>query len=323
MISLEHQDISTGTGSTALAASSHLAEALCVETELDRLRGIITQWIDSCNKEMRPFLRLQFLGRSKYFRPAMIFACRMATSPDGVDSRLIVSAAALEMLHNMTLIVDDLLDRSRFRRGQLTLHCRYGRLPALMTAGFITGAAFQLVRQSPYDILCLSELIERLGAAECLQWRLRRHPLGIEDWRIIASEDTGTMFETCACLATQDDRLREFGRLVGMLYHGCDDVGDISGAAALGGGGHEDLRDGILTLPLAIAMRDADVAGRFRSGTRDDLMVIAPKIKLALSDAERYLDSLAQEAIEEANRVAPNPKPLISIVQHTRRLSKL
>ena len=38
------------------------------------------------------------------------------------------------------------------------------------------------------------------GAAECLQWRLRRQPLGLEDWRAIAGEDTGSMFEICAAL---------------------------------------------------------------------------------------------------------------------------
>ena len=34
-------------------------------------------------------------------------------------------------------------------------------------------------------------LLKRLGVAECMQWRLRRQPLGVEDWRLIAGEDTG------------------------------------------------------------------------------------------------------------------------------------
>ena len=32
--------------------------------------------------------------------------------------------------------------------------------------------------------------LKRLGVAECMQWRLRRQPLGVEDWRKIAGEDT-------------------------------------------------------------------------------------------------------------------------------------
>jgi len=97
----------------------------------------------------------------------------------------------------------------------------------------------------------LAELMQRLGVAECAQWRLRRHPLGVEDWRMIAGEDTGSMFEICARLGARDDRLRKFGLLLGLVYHGCDDVGDVRGAVALGGGGEKDVLDGILTLPAA------------------------------------------------------------------------
>jgi hypothetical protein len=51
------------------------------------------------------------------------------------------------------------------------------------------------------DIRLFSELMKRLAAAECMQWNTRRQPHGVEDWLTIASEDTGSMFETCACLA--------------------------------------------------------------------------------------------------------------------------
>ena len=42
-----------------------------------------------------------------------------------------------------------------------------------------------------------------------------------------------------------------------MLYHGCDDVADVRGTTALGGGSEKDIIDGILTLPAAIAIRDS------------------------------------------------------------------
>ena len=57
-------------------------------------------------------------------------------------------------------------------------------------------------------------------------------------------------------LPTRDDLLRKFGALLGLLYHGCDDVGDVKGLELLGGGGDDDLRDGILTLPASIAIKD-------------------------------------------------------------------
>lgn len=304
-----------------LSASRNLIEALGFEGHISRLKSFIRHWIDSCDKEMVEFLKWQFLGRSKYFRPVTTFACHQAVSTKRIDHTLIQSAVVVELLHNVSLIIDDILDRSRFRRDRLTLHCKFGNLPALMSAGFITAEGFKLVKQDSYAVQCLADLLRRLGVAECLQWRLRRHPLGVEDWREIAGEDTGSMFETCACLGTRNNDLRAFGRLLGILYHGCDDVGDVRGAIALGGGGEEDLRDGILTLPVAIAIRNPEIAVRFRNGSPSDRMILMKKMAATLPEAEKYLDRIAQEAIEEAESFATSPEPLITLVLHTRLLS--
>ena len=71
------------------------------------------------------------------------------------------------------------------------------------------------------------------------------------------------MFEICAVLGARSQRLRQYGHLLGVLYHGCDDVGDQRGLEALGGGGEEDIRDGILTLPAALAIRDPEIRELF------------------------------------------------------------
>ncbi len=289
--------------------------------ELETLRKFLHDWAGRGDREVQAMLGWQFFGRSKYFRPVTVFACHVAMSGDEVTERVIRSAAAIEMVHNVSLIVDDILDRSRFRRGVLTLHCRFGLLPALMTSGYITADTFQLVDADPFAIQRIAELFRRLASAETLQWRLRRQPLGVEDWRIIAGEDTGSMFEAAACLGTGDEKLRHYGHLLGMLYHGCDDVGDVKGAVALGGGGEEDLRDGILTLPAAIAIRDPDTALLFRNPTPEGLQQLLVKMEEALPIAERYLDRIAEEAIAEATRVAPLPEGLIALVRNTRRLS--
>ena len=55
------------------------------------------------------------------------------------------STIALELFQNVSLIDDDILDRSRFRRGRLTLHCRLGDLRAWMTAGHLTAGGFAMV----------------------------------------------------------------------------------------------------------------------------------------------------------------------------------
>src|SRR5262249_18285994 len=160
--------------------------------------------------------------------------CYRALYQGPTPPQLVRSAAVLEMFHNVSLIIDDIVDASPTRRGVPTLHNQFGTLPALMTSGYIVADGYRLIAHDPHDIRLLSELLMRLGVAECMQWRLRRKPLGVEDWRRIAGEDTGSMFEVCACLGTRTEELRRFGHLLGVLYHGCDDVGDVRGALALG-----------------------------------------------------------------------------------------
>ncbi len=289
--------------------------------ELEQLKSFLQAWTEGSNPELKPLLQWQFLGRSKYFRPVTLFACHTAMIDAPIGMLTIRAAAAVEMVHNVSLIVDDILDRSRFRRGVLTLHCRFGMLPALMASGYISADAYELVDKNPFAVRRIAELFRRLAAAETLQWRLRRQPLGVEDWRIIAGEDTGSMFEACACLGTGDESLRQYGRLLGMLYHGCDDVGDVKGAVALGGGGEEDLRDGILTLPAAIAIQDPETALQFRNPSPEGLQHLLKKMEEALPAAERYLDTIAAEAETEAQRVAHSPEVLLKLVRNTRRLS--
>jgi geranylgeranyl pyrophosphate synthase len=154
-----------------------------------------------------------------------------------------------------------------------------------------------------------------------MQWRLRRQPLGVEDWRKIAAEDTGSMFETAACLGDRSGRLRKFGALLGLLYHGCDDVADVRGTTALGGGGFDDLRDGILTLPAALAIRDPQTACIFCNPSPNDLQHLARAFQAQLIEAEAYLDTIADEAKTEALLFACNPQPLLALIAHTRRLS--
>jgi len=318
-------------------STAGIIDDLRLADEMARLRETIGGWVERAHLEMRDALRWQFDSGSKYFRPLTLFSCHRAMAPAPVSKGLLNAALAVELFHNVSLVIDDIVDHSDARRGKPTLHRRFGELPALMVSGYIVADGYQIV-SSPgsYDetdrfdealvqlnVSLLSELMRRLGVAECMQWRLRRQPLGLEDWRTIAGEDTGSMFEVCACLGTRSEVLRKFGRLLGMLYHGCDDVGDVRGAQALGGGGKEDLRDGILTLPAALAIRDPALREVFcRADPSDaDLELLAGAFAARLDDAERVLDEIAQEAKDQARRHARDPAPLLALVDHTRQLS--
>jgi hypothetical protein len=107
-----------------------------------------------------------------------------------------------------------------------------------------------------------------------------------------------------------------------LLYHGCDDVGDVKGLAALGGGGEEDLRDGILTLPAALAIREPAAARIFCHPEAANLAELGGYFVAKLSEAEDYLDKIAEEGRTEARSFAADPAPLIALIEQTRQLSR-
>ncbi len=313
-------------------ATGDIISALGFQAEMDTLRGAIGQWVENADVEMREMLTHQFQARSKYFRPLTIFSCYRATSAQTIPGALITAAQVIEMFHNVSLIVDDIVDESHERRGVPTLYREFQLLPALMASGYIVAEGYEILSRQlqensctvQYQIGLFSELMKRLGVAECKQWRLRRQPLGVADWEDIAQEDTGSMFEVCACLGGQSEHLRMFGRYLGMLYHGCDDVGDVKGLTALGGGGEEDLRDGILTLPAALAIRDDSIRELFCNPgpSREVLQRLALAYRAQIPDAELHLDEIADRARRQARDYSVFPEPLIALVDHTRHLSR-
>jgi geranylgeranyl pyrophosphate synthase len=303
------------TGTISLGAD------LKFEQEMHALTAAIGDWINHCDPEIQEALKWQFVAGSKYFRPVTVFSCYRSCGSKEIPSSVIRSAFLIELFHNVSLVIDDIVDNSESRRNRLSLHGKFGQLAALMTSGYIVADGFAIARDDPQASLLFSELLKRLAIAECMQWRLRRQPLGVEDWRRIAAEDTGSMFEIAACLGDRSGRLRKFGGLLGLLYHGCDDVADVRGTTALGGGGFDDLRDGILTLPAALAIRNPHTARIFCNPSPNELEELAHAFKAQIAEAEAHLDSIAEEAKTEALLFAYDPEPLLALIAHTRRLS--
>lgn len=371
-------------------------------------RKILHDWIrNATDPNVREFLTHQFDCEAKYFRPLTIFSCHRAVTNSPVPAALITSAQIVEMFHNVTLIIDDIVDRSDTRRGKPTMwqYAREsegprrntgkrgdggslwrntedgGKLTAYMVAGYIIADGYDILargmmdeygdlcdhesdedeahsfvppgKNAPdakksildktglisrksgealnrcgpgrYDMRLLSELVKRLAIAECVQWRNRKTKLTLADWHYLAREDTGSMFEICAAMGARSQRLRRFGRLLGMLYHGCDDVADLRGAIALGGGGDEDLEEGILTLPASLAIQGDDRLGAIFCKdirSKSDMRTLRIAFEAQLDASERELNRLKDEALEEIEKASLRaPEYLIALVTDTRKLS--
>jgi geranylgeranyl pyrophosphate synthase len=89
--------------------------ALGFNIEIGCLRASVADLVASCNKEVRPAREWQFLGDSKYFRPLTVFSCYRAAHDGPIPPQIMNAALVVEFFHNVSLIIDDIVDKSPIR----------------------------------------------------------------------------------------------------------------------------------------------------------------------------------------------------------------
>ena len=219
-------------------------------------------------KERFPFLS-DALGHvyetsGKRFRPALTLLAADFHPHDGV--KVEIMATAVELLHIATLIHDDTIDSSSFRRGKETLSSMWGRNVAVLVGDYIfaSSATFVcdtehvgVIRRFSETIMDLSsgelrELVDTFSSDQTVDGYYKR-----------IYEKTASLFSTSgesgAILsgATSDQvvALKEYSCELGMAFQIVDDILDFEGTEQeIGKPVGSDLAQGILTLPAFTAM---------------------------------------------------------------------
>ncbi len=210
------------------------------------LRGIPPSLLSTAEHQLRG------MKRTKGWRIGLVqAACSMKQAPYSLDLLLNLGQTACA-LHEISLIVDDLLDGDLERRGQLSLHEHSGRNRAGFLAGWYAAKAFEGHSQMASTIKAIAEVIERVVWGEAEQEALSKgrgeRPTSVLIWEKLALDDTGAFFFfPFKALGVGGDWKSWVERLA-LLYHGLDDLEDILGEGSLAGGGDADVRDGVPTL---------------------------------------------------------------------------
>lgn len=207
-----------------------------------------------------------FLTRSgKQLRP--IVTILMAKMLGQVNQKTIYGAAALELLHNATLMHDDVIDQSAQRRGADTINARWdNRIAVLMGDFFLSKCLFCSNSTGSLEISnILADLVASLVEGELEQIsNIRSRMLTEEAYFSVIRGKTASLFAACMKIgaisvdASDDDiqRAVRIGELMGMLFQIRDDVFDYYPATAEVGKptGH-DIMEGKITLPLLYALQ--------------------------------------------------------------------
>lgn len=174
----------------------------------------------------------------KRLRPQLGILAYLAAGGQDVQ-RVVPMSAAIEMVHTATLVHDDINDHSLTRRGQITVHARWGRTFALLAGDYLFTKVYEMM--APYDSeynVIMAEACTRLVEGETLQAAAAKAgEMDRETYKTIISRKTASLFEAAArmgaMLADADEALVEalatYAYNLGLTFQIVDDILDIVG----------------------------------------------------------------------------------------------
>lgn len=251
---------------------------------------------DTAPGPVKPVLQYQLKGleRSKGYRIAFLYASAQCASSGLTYHELVGRAAVLHLFHESCLLFDDIFDRSRYRRGQIAAHCKFGRVPAICTAVWAKDVGLARYKESSALIEAICQCTTALIDAEAFQWAARKleRPTKFEDWFRIAKGSTGALFRLAAKLgglSTHDHVIDA----ISIGYHGIDDVHDLLEISGIGGGGADDLRDNIPTLPSCFT--DGTSQGELQKTVPLCISFLEQQLTVKLSGSGRIFEPFFDE----------------------------
>lgn len=165
-------------------------------------------------------------------------------SCEAVGGRLrqaLEAATAVEILHNFTLVHDDIMDRARTRRGRPTVHIRWDLNMGLLSGDILLGLAYRHLLRTRSDALPTLADLFTTGVVEVCEGQAldmefeSRADVTVEEYFGMIEKKTGRLIALSAELGArigggsraQVDALRGFGHHLGRAFQIQDDLLDV------------------------------------------------------------------------------------------------
>lgn len=235
-----------------------------VEPELAQFSGRYDGFIESTGTPIVDHI-VRFLvpGRGKLLRPTLTYLS--ARLLGDCNERSHFAAVVVELLHNATLMHDDVVDKSDRRRGLPSLNSVFGNKISVLFGDYLLAHSLLAMLEcgDTRVFAVLAETARRLAKGE-LDQAARSRNLDMDEetyYRMVANKTGALLGAACRLggLSTGADEsqlaaLQAFGETIGIAFQIQDDLLDYTGSESLlGKPAGADLKEGKITLPLLYA----------------------------------------------------------------------
>ncbi len=257
----------------SMAGADALERLVAVtQADMEKVNALILDRAQSHVDMVPQLARYLIESGGKRLRPMLTIASTALFGPG--NGNQFYYAAAVEFMHNATLLHDDVVDESDMRRGKPAARKVWGNQASVLVGDFLLGQAFlMMVETGDLKALhVLSQAATVIAEGEVFQLAKSRDLEATrEDYAEVIRAKTATLFEAATTVGAMaggagdaaQKALGTYGGELGWAFQLIDDVLDYGGAAGrLGKNTGDDLREGKMTLPVILALGAADEAER-------------------------------------------------------------
>lgn len=276
-----------------------------ISSDLERLQKIIKQSLSSNSPLLNKIVDKYLETKGKQIRPIIVVLSAKFFGAE-VSDGVLCGAASVELLHNASLIHDDVIDETKQRRGHDTINNTWDNHIAVLVGDFfVSNALACAIRTNDFRVIStISELGKELSTGEIDQIDVaKHHSIDEQTYFSIINKKTASLFQSCVKVggysvgASDIDiaNLSKFVELLGLSFQIKDDIFDYFKDDAIGKPTGNDLREGKVTLPLIYAL------SRTESPRHGEMRRLADSDSLTTEQIETLIDfAKAEGGIEYA-----------------------
>ena len=276
-----------------------------ISSDLERLQKIIKQSLSSNSPLLNKIVDKYLETKGKQIRPIIVVLSAKFFGAE-VSDGVLCGAASVELLHNASLIHDDVIDETKQRRGHDTINNTWDNHIAVLVGDFfVSNALACAIRTNDFRVIStISELGKELSTGEIDQIDVaKHHSIDEQTYFSIIGKKTASLFQSCVKVggysvgASDIDiaNLSKFVELLGLSFQIKDDIFDYFKDDAIGKPTGNDMREGKVTLPLIYAL------SRTESPRHGEMRRLADSDSLTTEQIETLIDfAKAEGGIEYA-----------------------